>query len=59
MLFGLQAGDTQRSLADPGGPWGAGPLAPKIFFKIMQFSGNLKEKYLIMSDFWVSGPPWG
>ncbi len=41
--------------ADPRGPGGLGPLAPKNVFKIMQFSGNFKEKIL----FWAnlgSGP---
>ncbi len=28
------------------GSWGPAPLAPKDFFKIMQFAGNFKEKNL-------------
>ncbi len=30
--------------ADPGGPGGPAPLAPKIFFKIMPFSGNFRGR---------------
>ena len=35
------------------------PLAPKIFFKIIQFSGNFEGKSPILSRFWAQGPPPG
>ncbi len=39
------------------------PLAPKICFKIMQFSGNvqviLRENPLFWANFGLSPPPWG
>ncbi len=43
-------------VADPGGPGGPGPLCPKDFFKIMQFSGNFRGKTLILSKLWAQGP---
>ena len=36
-----------------GGGW------PQDFFKIMQFSGNFKEKSHILSKFWAQGPSLG
>ena len=41
-----------RAVADSGGPWGARPLAPKIFFKSCSFQAILREKPL----FWAQGP---
>ena len=47
------------TVADPGGPGGPGPLAPKVFFKIMQFSGNFKGKKPYFEQILGSGPPPG
>ncbi len=41
------------------GPGGLGPLAPKICFDIMHFSGNFKGKPSILSNFWAHGPLQG
>ncbi len=38
---------------------GPGLPCPQDFFKIMQFSGNLKGKTPILSKVWAQGPPLG
>ncbi len=46
-----------RPLADPVGALGArSPFAPKIFSKIIQFSGNWGKTH-ILSKSWAQGPP--
>ncbi len=45
--------------ADPGGPGGPAPLTPKIFVKIMQFSGNFEGKPLFWAKCWAQSPPPG
>ena len=47
------------SVADPGGPGGPGPFAPKISSKSCSFQAIWREKPLFWAIFGLRAPPWG